>query len=57
MKNEKLITKAIDHLTQCSYTHNRLLGKTPKRLALIFGAKKVEVMEKNFATHLTIKQK
>ena len=58
MKNtEKLIAEAIDHLTQCSYTHNRLLGETPSRLALIFGEKKVEIMEKNFSNRLTIAQK
>jgi hypothetical protein len=54
---QKEIKDAIDHLTQCSYTHNRNLGETPSRLALIFGVKKVEIMEKNFQNTLTITQK
>lgn len=56
IKNNE-IQEAIDFLTQCSYTHNRNLGETPSRLALIFGVKKVEIMEKNFQNTLTIAQK
>lgn len=58
MKNtEKLIQDSIDFLTQANYNHNRNLGETPKRLALVFGKEKVEIMEKNFSKGLTIAQK
>lgn len=53
----KLIQDSIDFLTQASYNHNRKLGETPERLVLIFGQKKVSIMEKNFRNYLTTTQK
>jgi hypothetical protein len=60
MKNtDKLIAEAIDHLTYSSYAHNRELSPEiePTRWGLIYGAKKVELMEKMFVKSLTAKQK
>ena len=57
MITNKEIEKVIDHLTQASYNANRNLGESPKRLALVFGEKKVNLMEKNFQKRLTITQK
>jgi hypothetical protein len=57
MIKQNEIQEAIDFLTQANYNHNRKLGETPKRLALIFGKGKVEIMEKNFSNRLTIAQK
>ena len=58
MKNTtKLIQDSIDFLTQANYNHNRKLGETAERLALVFGKEKVEIMEKNFSKDLTIAQK
>jgi hypothetical protein len=57
MINNNEIQKAIDFLTQANYSHNRKLGETPERLALVFGKEKVEIMEKNFSKDLTIAQK
>tara|TARA_E500000318_G_scaffold62241_1_gene57638 strand:- start:499 stop:675 length:177 start_codon:yes stop_codon:yes gene_type:complete len=58
MKNTaKLIQDSIDFLTQANYNHNRKLGETAERLALVFGKEKVEIMEKNFSKSLTIEQK
>jgi hypothetical protein len=58
MKNTtKLIQDSIDFLTQANYNHNRKLGETPKRLALVFGKEKVQIMEKNFSKSLTTAQK
>jgi len=51
------IQDAIDFLTQANYNHNRKLGETPKRLALVYGEKKVKIMEKSFQDRLTIEQK
>tara|TARA_B110000503_G_C6904466_1_gene312102 strand:+ start:167 stop:349 length:183 start_codon:yes stop_codon:yes gene_type:complete len=60
MKNtEKLIAEAIDHLTYSSYAHNRKLNPeiSPARWGLIYGAKKVNLMEKTFKNTLTVEQK
>lgn len=57
MIKQNEIQEAIDFLTQANYNHNRKLGETPKRLALIFGKEKVQIMEKNFSKDLTITQK
>lgn len=57
MINNNEIQNAIDFLTQANYNHNRKLGETPKRLALVYGEKKVQIMEKNFSKGLTIAQK
>lgn len=58
MKNTaKLIQDSVDFLTQANYNHNRKLGETPERLALVFGKQKVEMMEKNFFKTLTTAQK
>ena len=53
----QIIQKSIDFLTQANYNHNRKLGETAERLALVFGKEKVEIMEKNFSKDLTIAQK
>jgi len=57
MIKQNEIQNAIDFLTQANYNHNRKLGETPKRLALIFGKEKVQIMEKTFQNRLTIAQK
>jgi len=57
MINNKEIELVIDHLTQANYNANRNLGESPKRLALVFGEKKVNLMEKKFQKRLTIAQK
>jgi len=60
MKNtDKLIAEVVDHLTYSSYAHNRKLNPEiePSRWGLIYGAKKVELMEKMFVNTLTAKQK
>ena len=51
------IEKVIDHLTQANYNHNRNLGESPERLALVFGKKEVALMETKFQKRLTIAQK
>jgi hypothetical protein len=53
---EKLIADAVDHLTYSSYIHNRKLSPEiePASWGLVYGAKKVEIMEKNFKKALTI---
>ena len=57
MINNNEIQNAIDFLTQANYNHNRKLGETPERLALVYGEKKVQIMENNFQNRLTIAQK
>lgn len=57
MIKQNEIQEAIDFLTQANYNQNRKLGETPKRLALVYGEKKVALMEKNFSKGLTITQK
>jgi len=57
MINNNEIQNAIDFLTQANYNHNRELGETPERLALVYGEKKVQIMENNFQNRLTIAQK
>ena len=47
------IKKVIDHLTQASYNHNRNLGESPERLALVFGKKEVSLMEDKFQNKIT----
>tara|TARA_R110000772_G_scaffold115621_4_gene220468 strand:- start:3710 stop:3889 length:180 start_codon:yes stop_codon:yes gene_type:complete len=52
---DKIIAEAIDHLTYSSYAHNRELSPeiAPIRWGLIYGTKKVELMEKIFQNTLT----
>jgi len=60
MKNtDKLIAEVVDHLTYSSYAHNRKLNPeiAPSRWGLVYGAEKIELMEKMFANTLTAKQK
>ena len=56
MENKE-IQDAIDFLTQANYNANRERGESPRRLALVYGEKKVQIMEKNFSKGLTIEQK
>ena len=51
------IQDAIDFLTQANYNANRERGESPRRLALVYGEKKVQIMEKSFQNRLTIAQK
>ena len=53
MINNKEIEMVIDHLTQSNYNHNRNLGESPERLALVFGKKKVALMEDKFQNKMT----
>ena len=39
--NNKEIDLVIDFLTQSNYNHNRKLGVTPEKFALLYGEKKV----------------
>ena len=55
--NDKELNQIIGHLTQSSYDHNRSLGESPERLALVFGKKEVALMEAKFQKRLTIAQK
>ena len=60
MKNtDKLIAEVIDHLTYSSYANNRKLNPeiATSRWGLIYGAEKVNLMEKMFVNTLTAKQK
>lgn len=51
------IEKVIDHLTQANYNHNRRLGETPERLALVFGNTQVSLMEEKFQAKLALETK
>ena len=55
--NNKEIDLVIDFLTQSNYNHNRKLGVTPEKFALLYGEKKVSLMEKSFEKVLTTTQK
>ena len=56
MENKE-IQDAIDFLTQANYNANRERGESPRRLALVYWEKKVQIMEKNFSKGFTIEQK
>ena len=55
-KATDLIPEAIDFLTQMNYNHNRKMGVESKKFDLLYGEKKVSVMEENFKRVLTIKK-
>jgi hypothetical protein len=57
MNNE--IQEVIDHLTQANYNQQRLLFPhiPAKNWGLVYGEKKVALMEKSFQKVLTITQK
>lgn len=56
-KAEDLLPEAVDFLTQMNYNHNRKLGVSAKKFGLLYGYKKVAIMEKNFKKTLTIKKR
>jgi hypothetical protein len=56
-KATDLIPEAVDFLTQMNYNHNRKLGVSAKKFGLLYGDKKVAIMEKNFKKMLTIKKR
>lgn len=56
-KATDLLPEAVDFLTQMSYNHNRKLGVSAKKFGLLYGDKKVAIMEKNFKRLLTIKKR